>query len=447
MNLKSFGKNTIIYGFGNLAIRFTGFLLIPLYTRCLSISDFGLLATLLVTVQVMIIFMSMQMQPAFVRFYREFESKGLIGQLLGSSILVNLAGCVVLTGFSLTILPGVFRDLIHGGSVLPYLALSCWVAASQSLCIHVMYYYRARNEALEYTLFAVLSAVLVVFLTVLFLVIFHLGVKGILTAQAVSFGIVAMIISSKLFQRLKPTVSFSVVRQLFGFSTPLIFSGSAWFIMNASDRYFLAHFMGLEVVGIYSLGYKLASILLLLVVHPFQMAYGPFIFASLGASDIKDTLARLFRYLVSALLLVALGIALGGSFLVRLIAPPDYGEAYLVSLCILPVGAMIGIYYWAGALIHIVKKTHILGVTMTLGAGLNLMLNYLLIPHFGWLGAALATNLSVFLAAAGVFVIGMQLFPVPLRRQFVPAIIGSLNAIRKVTGSLGRIVRILLRAT
>ena len=89
----------------------------------------------------------------------------------------------------------------------------------------------------------------------------------------------------------------------------------------------------------------------------------------------------------------------------------------------------------------------IAALAMAIAAALNLLMNYLLIPRLGWVGAALATNIAVMFATTSILILGIQLFPVPLRRQFVPAIIGSLNAIRKVTGSLGRIVRILLRAT
>ena len=187
--------------------------------------------------------------------------------------------------------------------------------------------------------------------------------------------------------------------------------------MSASDRYFLAHFTSLEVVGIYSLGYKVASILLLLVVMPFQMAYGPFTFEALGESDIKEKIGRLFFCLISGLLFVGLGIAMASPLLVRILAPPEYGQAYLVSLCLLPVAAIIGVYYWASALIHIVKKTYIIGITMALAACLNLLINYLLSPRLGWQGAAIGTNISFLFAATCVFVQGIRLFPVPLLSQ------------------------------
>ena len=105
----------------------------------------------------------------------------------------------------------------------------------------------------------------------------------------------------------------------------------------------------------------------------------------------------------------------------------------------------MGLFYWAAALIHIVKKTYIIGLIAALAAALNLLMNYLLIPRLGWVGAAIATNAAFLFATTGIFILGMQRFPVPLCRQFVLTILSSVNAIRKVMGSLGRAVMIFPR--
>ncbi|KKM75879.1 hypothetical protein LCGC14_1385730, partial [marine sediment metagenome] len=139
------------------------------------------------------------------------------------------------------------------------------------------------------------------------------------------------------------------------------------------------------------------------------------------------------------------GIGATSPLLVRILAPSEYRQAYLVTLCILPVAVITGVYYWASALIHIAKKTYLIGVTAAMAAGLNLLMNYLLIPRLGWVGAAIATNAALLFATTGIFILGMQCFPVPLRRQFVPTIISSANAIRKVMGSCGRAVMIFPR--
>lgn len=444
MNIRTFGKNTIVYVVSNLAIRLTSFLLIPIYTRYLLSNDYGLLVTLLITVQIMSIFMSLQMSPAFIRFCKEFESKKLIGQLLGSSIVVIIIGCILVSGFCILVLPLFFESFIHReGPIITLIALSCGVAVFQSLCMHVMSYYRAKNDALKYTLFSISTAILIILLTIILLVILQQGIPGVLIAQCTSYGIIGIFISLKIYQTVKPRVSLSTIQHLLRFGFPLIFSATGWFIMTSSDRYFLAHFAGLSITGIYDLGYKIASILLLLVVMPFQMAYGPFTFAILGKPDIKERLARIFVYLSSALLLVGLCITFLSRDLVGLMAPKEYSQAYLVSICILPAAAMTGIYYWASALIHIVKKTYIIGVITTFAAGLNLSMNYILVPTIGWPGAAIATNSSFLFASAGTFIIGMRLFPVPLGSELAISFRSIGSAISRFSKSIILLARIL----
>ena len=446
MEIKSFVKNAGLYAIGTFALRLASFLLIPVYTRSLSMSDYGLLLTLMVTVEIVMIFMGMQMTPAFIRFRQEFESRDLLGRLWGTSIVVKLTGCFVVASLSLAfLLPSVLIKLGRSRDVLPYIAVVCCVTVCMTLHRHMISFYRARNDAAKYNIFSVSTALLTVLLTILVLWVLGMGIKGILIARAISYALVAVYVFAKISRQVRPSFSLAIVPQLLGFGLPLVLSASAWFIMEASDRYFLAHYVGLETVAMYGLGYKVASILLLIVVTPFQLAYGPFTFAVLGGPDADRKLARLFFYLMSALLVVGLGIGATSPLLMRIMAPTEYRQAYLVTLCILPVAAMTGVYLWASALIHITKKTYLIGVTAAMAAGLNLLMNYLLIPRLGWVGAAIATNAAFLFATTGIFILGMQLFPVPLRRQFVPTILSSVNAIRKVMGSLGRVAMILGR--
>ena len=78
MSLKKLGENTAIYAIGNVGLRAASFLLIPLYTHTLSVADYGLLATLLITIQLMLIVMNMGMRTTLVRFLKEHEENNKI---------------------------------------------------------------------------------------------------------------------------------------------------------------------------------------------------------------------------------------------------------------------------------------------------------------------------------------------------------------------------------
>ena len=90
MNLKLFAQDTILYGIGNASLRAAAFLLIPLYTHALPVKDFGILSTLLITMQLMIMLITLGMQNTVLRFSKEYEDKNLLSGLIGTSMVINL---------------------------------------------------------------------------------------------------------------------------------------------------------------------------------------------------------------------------------------------------------------------------------------------------------------------------------------------------------------------
>jgi len=417
LSLDYFGRQTLVYAVGLFALRGVSFLLIPLYTRTLTVTDYGLLLTLFVTAEILTIFMGGEIKSAFIRYYKDFDSQERVGNLWGTSVILSMIGCLIFSAFSAIFLPSLFEKANVLSKKISFVFATILLAVCITLYRQFISYYRAGNDAVKYTIFNISTATATLFLTVLILGLLDGGVQGALYARSISYGIVGLYMFVKISIQIRPSFSKVFVHQLVRFGLPLVLAASAWFILEASDRYFLARFKGLGVVGIYGLGYKVASILFLVVVLPFQLAYGPFVFYILDKSDVKQKVARLFFYLILCLFAGGLILGFSSPLLLRMFAPPEYGRARLVVLCIIPSAVMMGIYYWGSALIHIAKKTHLIALITTVAATLNLLLNYLLIPKFGWFGAALSTNASFCFATIGICFFGMRLFPVPLKAQ------------------------------
>ncbi len=86
MSLKVFAKNTFVYSIGSIAVRFSTFLLIPLYTHYLSVSDFGLLSVLILTTQILIMTVDFGIMPSIIRFTEDLVSASSISsETRGSS--------------------------------------------------------------------------------------------------------------------------------------------------------------------------------------------------------------------------------------------------------------------------------------------------------------------------------------------------------------------------
>jgi O-antigen/teichoic acid export membrane protein len=417
MELKHFGKNVVVYGFGDIALRFGQFLLVPIYTHYLTQGEYGLLITLFVTVEILVIFMGLQMAPTFMRYFQKYKKEAKLGYLLGTSLALLLLGIciVVFIGYLITKIG--FVNFRYNQIIVDYFVIIVLLAGIRCIFMFVVSFFRAANEAIKFTLFNILCLVFVLIICSIALIKLHLGLKAVIISHTLGYGLSTFLILFFVLKRAIPKISFKIAPELLYFGLPLILSAAAWFILQLSDTYFLAHYRNFEEVAIYGLGYKIARFLPSLVVLPFQRAFGPYTFSILDRSDVRQKLGRIFFYLIISLLLGAISLAVASPFILKIIAPPQYALSYLVVLCILPVGFFLGVYYWASALIHIVRKTYIIGIIMALATVANLMLNYLLIPKYGWLGAAIATNISFFFASCIIFILGMNFYPVPIKSQ------------------------------
>lgn len=410
MNLRSFARDASIYAAGNIGLRAAALLLTPLYTHFLTLPEFGLWAALQVSMQMMVIPMNMGMREAFVRFTMQHENTRSLDKLLGTTALMILLGGVLVTGLSETILLPLFRAVLHREQLHGLIALTCAGALAHALCVHTMTYYRARNVALRYLVTGLGGAFALLASTIGSLFVFGPSVEAVLYAYIFSYTVTALLVFIDIWRTTGIGFAWEVIPQAFRFGAPLVLSAAGQFAITGASTFLLSYFSGLEVVAIFSLGYKLAGMLTITVVLPFQLAFQPFLFASLGHTDIRRQTARLFTYLLLVLAYMSFAIILVSHMLLPYIAPPQYAEAFLVVLLIVPAQALLGVHYFAETLLGAVERTSILALLNTLCALLSILLSVLLIPSMHWYGAVIASNLSLLLVCLLEVSIAVRLF-------------------------------------
>jgi len=362
-SLRHFGNNAIFYGIGNSLLRGAAFLLVPIYVRYLSVSEYGALETALITIQILIVFMGAGMPSAIIRFYTTDARNDDVGHLLFSSLGV-VGFAILIVSLLFLLLPSfIFSKLTEVQTPLTLKILilipaltECWVIVGMSI-------FRAQDKAGKYTLMASGCASFLILFTLLLVPVLKQSLSGALIAKGLAYGSIGLVTTYPLLRFKSLRFSMEKVREVFRFGFPLTFSAFGWFILLSVDRYFLAYFSGMHQVGIYSLGCKLTFLLLVFVVWPFELTYGPFVFANMNSHRMRKMMSRLFTYLFLALIVVSYMIVLFSKDIISLIAPKEYETAYLVTMCILPVIALQGIHYWSNAQLHIMQKTsHIAAV-------------------------------------------------------------------------------------
>lgn len=421
MSLKAFGKGAVIYAAGNIFLRGIAFLLIPVYTHGLSIAEYGILATLLLTIQMLNTVLDLGSQKAFVRFAAEYSSENQQCDLLGNSIAINIFGGLLVSGIVLNWLLPFFEATLKMNDTQDLLILTCAAALSQSLYLNTVAYYRARNESLKYLVACLPAPIALVGVSLWLLLGEGRGIKGALLANLACYGGAWLLVSTVIFSKRCPRISWGRLSELFKFGLPLILVSPTNLILDTFAAYLLNYKFSSEAVAIYSLAQKLAQIVEMVFTLPFLMAYEPYVYSNASRPGIQAIVGRLLTYLILGFVLFSLAIILVAPFLIHLAAPPQYYPAYEVLFLLLPGVGVTAIYYFSQSLLYIKHRTKLAAVIVPCLTAFSLLLNYELTSAYAQYGAAIAYSTTQTVIALIMLLVGLRVFPIKLEavRLFV----------------------------
>jgi O-antigen/teichoic acid export membrane protein len=392
---------------GSIASRMVGFLMIPVYTRYLTPTDYGVLELVSLTIDIIGMFAALGVNSAVTRFYYEYKEQSEKDEVITTALLSTLA---------LASLPTI--ALILGAKWLSSIVFNDpqysfyfqLLLASNFLDLIVMIpmtVLTIREKSRIYVMFSMLRLVLSLSLNIYFVVVLQYGVVGILYSSLISVSITTLFLLVLIFSRMRLRFSAAKASRMIRFGAPLVIAALGTFVLNFADRYFLEHFSTLRIVGLYGLGYKFALALSQLLHGPFNLMWNVFMFKIADRQDAKQMYARVLTYNSFVVIFLALGMAVLIKDVLKILVTDEFLEAHKVVPLVL---AGFYFYYQMPILdvgIMLSKKTYLRAINVTCAAVVNLALNYLLIPRFDMMGAAMATFLSyLFLSIMTHFVSG-----------------------------------------
>lgn len=415
MKLRALARETVIYAVGNTALRAGAFLLIPLYTHTLNIRDYGVLATLLLTMQILGILMGLGVRTAFVRFCAEYAEAGKLGRLLGSAYALVLAGGVAVTAVAISVMRPLFAAVLHTAEPGFLVFLTCMAALAQTLWMLTVSYFRARNKGVQFVVLNGAVFVLLASSSAALLLQLRMGLQGVIAAYIGSYGLMWVVVSVAIAMRTGLAVERSTMRRLVRFGFPLIFSMSGDIAIDGSALYAMSLFAGLDQVAVYSLGYKIAQIAVITLILPFQLAYEPAVYGAANSPLLRRFIAEALIHLLLVFGFVALAIVLVFRDLMPLIAPPEYARGYDIVFALLPGVACMGIHYVGESLLLIPGKTKLAAGIVCAVTVAGVLLNVLLIRVWGMHGAVAVYDLTHAAMALLLLGVGMRHVPVALQ--------------------------------
>jgi len=389
--LKRLIKQSAIYGVGSIASPFIGFIMLPVYSRFLTPSEYGILAVTTVAINFVAALISLGINSGLIRFYFDYTEKRDKDQVVVSSLLFSFVASVVFAVVLWVFSGPVSSILFDFDQGQLYLKLILLIAVADTGITNCLATLRAEERPVTYSMMTVLRLVLTFSLNIVFVVVLKRNVRGILEAELLS-GVVCYLTALLIVARGKPfTFSWAKTRQVLSFGVPLVPGNVASLVMTLSDRYFLQHYATLEDVGLYSVGFRIASALRIAFIEPFRIAWPPYMFSVLDKPDAREIYKKVLVYFTFVCVWAGLTLSVFAREALMVLATPAYYPGYRVVPLLALSYILLGMCSILVAGIQISNKTKYASYSFIIAAGVSLGMNFLLVPRLGMMGAATAS--------------------------------------------------------
>ena len=387
---KDLVKNTLIILLGKVSIQFISFLMLPLYTKVLSTSEYGIIDIILTYVSLFAPVVTMQLEMASFRFLIE-NRKNKKEQ---SIIITN----VLITSLSALFLFSVIFNLIATVFNYKYIIYVILLVTTTSLSGILLQISRGKGNNIDYSIACVISGFLNILFNIIFLVYLKTGLIGMFLAQIIGniISSIYLYIKLKLYNYFnKNNYSKNYVKKMLKYSLPLVPNGIIWWIINVSDRTLIKLLISNSANGIYAISNKFSS-LFVNIYNIYNMSWTESV--SLNIKNDKDEfISKTFNKSIKFFSLSCLLIITILPFIFDLLINKRFDEAYnyipilMISTFFNIVASLLGGIYIA---LKETKKT----MYTSLWAGiLNILLNVAFIRAIGIYAAALSTLISFLL--------------------------------------------------
>lgn len=431
MDGKSFFKHATVYSLANLLVQAGGFILLPLYTRCLTPAEFGVLEVLgrlAETVGTVLLFGGFR--QALLTFYQQTDQEAERRRVVSSTL--GLLGFTCFFGGSLAIafagplgdtLNTVLQDQAHpiGPGLLRLAVLGILL---EPLTLIPLALLQARMESGLFVLVTLSQFLMRISLCVVLVAWLGWGVAGVLTAGVLTTALYGFGLSFRELVRSATLPSREQVAALLRFALPFVPGGLCFFVLHHGDRFFLFRYCGGEEVGTYALGYKLALAVNLFSVAPLYMVWSVHMYAVARTAEAPVVFGRALTRILTAFVAVGLGLCIFQDEVVLVLA----GRAYLPASAIIVPVVLACFCQSAAALMdagfYVRHRTGRKLVITASATALMLVLYAVLIPRYGSWGAAMATLAGFAFFAAHTWWVTQGIFPVRYEWRRLGGVLG-----------------------
>ena len=420
-NIGKLAGQTAIYGVSSILARLLNYLLVPYYTRFMTTAEYGVITDIYALIPFALVVLTLGLESGYFRFAGKAESeqerRTIFATAWGGTSLAALLF------FGLVML---FRTPL--AEAMGYADSSCylWIVAAvvvlDVVCAIPFARLRQQGRAGRFVAIRMLFVVLNLALCILFYSARPEWLTLFPTASDPGYAFVANLIANVVTllallpttDRIAPRISRSTLRMMLLYSLPLLISGIAGTANEFIDRQMIKYLVSenaMAQLGIYGAITKIAVVMMLFT-QMYRLAAEPFFLANYRKDDFKAMNAAALKYYMIASMLIFLGIALFKDVF-ALIVGRDFRQGIFILPVVLGANVLSGVWLNLSFWYKREERTRLAIVVTFIGLIFTVLCNFLLVPRYGYYGAAWARLASEAAMVAVSYWLNRRYYPTP----------------------------------
>jgi O-antigen/teichoic acid export membrane protein len=420
--LKRLGSQSAIYGVGGILSRLIAVFLIPLYASYLGTVGFGRIETVIALTGVLVIVLRFGITSAFFRYYFDADTDAERTRVVRTSFWFTMAMATLGLAVGLVLAPQLSDWLkLHD----PWLVRAGFVGLwAQMNYAQMTSLFRVEQRPVSFAIASVANVLITIGATVALVVGAKAGAVGAVVGNFLgTLTVYAVLLSYRRYQ-LGLEFDRSLLRQMNRFGMPLVPAALALWAINFIDRLFIAQFKSQAEVGIYSMAVRVASVIVFLMTA-FQLAWPAFAYSIRDDGEAKRTYAFVLTYLLFVTCWISLALGALAPWIVDVLGTPKFARAAeAVPLLAFATAAYSG-YSVLAIGIGRARQTQFNWIVSGAAAVVNIVLNVILIPPYGMIGAAIATLVAYAALFVGMWLNSRRVYPVAYQWRRVLSVAGA----------------------
>lgn len=397
MQIPKILQNSAIYTVIMVLQKGISFFLMPLYTAFLSPSDYGILGVVSSVSSLMAVFITLGLEAAAARFYYKYnKDEDQAKKIYGNVALVILANSLLWGSIFIGGHKWLVQPMVGDIEFYPYVFIGLLYVIVTPMYLLYQSYLQTRQNAALYGVNSLLFFLLQVVLTVLSLTVFKLGVIGVLLSQLTTAVVFFIYVFFSFVRKQTLKLDSKTLKDCFSYSLPLLPHTLANWSNGTLDKLLVNGIRSQSDAGMYNLGQQYGSVMTF-VANAINQAYVPWFYEKVNEG--KQGLKRIVQTADASICFVSVIAIIMSLFAEEIfgimINNPAYNGVWRIVPCIVFAYVFQAIYFFFVNVLFL-KDTQVIFIITISSIFINIGLNLLLIPDFGFVGSAIACLLTYF---------------------------------------------------